>query len=105
MLALIRERVGEPEIVEYLKTPPSRERLRELLKAMGMKPRELLRQRGTPYGELGLGDPKWSDDQLIDFMAAHPMLIERPIVVTNIGVRLCRPVEKVLEILPAATAP
>ncbi len=104
-LAMIREKAGEPEIIEYLKTPPSREKLRELLEAMGMKPRELLRQKGTPYSELGLGDPKWSDDQLIDFMAAHPILIERPIVVTNIGARLCRPVEKVLEILPASTAP
>jgi len=104
-LAMIREKAGEPEIVEYLKTPPSREKLCELLKAMGMKPRELLRQKGTPYNELGLGDPKWSDDRLIDFMAAHPVLIERPIVVTNKGVRLCRPAEKVLEILPAPAAP
>jgi arsenate reductase (glutaredoxin) len=100
-LALIRERAGEPEIVEYLKTPPSREKLAGLLKAMGMKPRELLRQKGTPYNELGLADPKWSDGQLIDFMLAHPILIERPIVVTEKGVRLCRPAEKVLEILPA----
>jgi arsenate reductase (glutaredoxin) len=100
-LALIRERAGEPEIVEYLKTPPSREKLAGLLEAMGMKPRELLRQKGTPYSELGLDDPKWSDAQLIDFMLAHPILIERPIVATEKGVRLCRPPEKVLEILPA----
>jgi arsenate reductase (glutaredoxin) len=100
-LALIRERAGEPEIVEYLKTPPSREKLAGLIKAMGMKPRDLLRQKGTPYTELGLADPKWSDSQLIDFMLAHPILIERPIVVTEKGVRLCRPPEKVLEILPA----
>ncbi len=99
-LATIRERAGEPEIVEYLKTPPSRQRLKELLAAMGMKPRALLRQKGTPYAELGLGDPKWTDDELIDFMIAHPILIERPIVVTDKGARLCRPMEKVLEILP-----
>ncbi|MGO9484381.1 MAG: arsenate reductase (glutaredoxin) [Rhodomicrobium sp.] len=99
-LATIRERAGEPEIVEYLKTPPSRQRLKELLAAMGMKPRELLRQKGTPYAGLGLGDPKWTDDELIDFMIAHPILIERPIVVTDKGTRLCRPAEKVLEILP-----
>ncbi len=99
-LATIRERAGEPEIVEYLKTPPSRQRLKELLAAMGMKPRELLRQKGTPYAGLGLCDPKWTDDELIDFMIAHPILIERPIVVTDKGTRLCRPAEKVLEILP-----
>ena len=99
-LAMIREKAGEPEIVEYLKTPPSRERLVELLAAMKMTPRELLRQRGTPYAELGLGDPKWTDDELIGFMIAHPILIERPIVVTEKGARLCRPMETVLEILP-----
>ena len=99
-LAIIRERAGEPEIVEYLKTPPSRQRLVELLAAMGMKPRELLRQKGGPYAELGLGDAKWTDGELIDFMIAHPILIERPIVVTDKGARLCRPAEKVLEILP-----
>jgi arsenate reductase (glutaredoxin) len=99
-LAMIREKAGEPEIVEYLKTPPSRQRLVELLAAMKMTPRELLRQKGTPYAELGLGDPKWTDDELIGFMIAHPILIERPIVVTEKGARLCRPMEKVLEILP-----
>jgi arsenate reductase (glutaredoxin) len=99
-LATIRERAGEPEIVEYLKTPPNRQKLRELLAAMKMKPRELLRQRGTPYAELGLDDPKWTDDELIGFMVAHPVLIERPIVATDKGARLCRPAEKVLEILP-----
>jgi arsenate reductase (glutaredoxin) len=99
-LAMIRERAGEPVIVEYLKTPPGRERLKELLAAMGMKPRELLRQRGTPYAELGLDGPEWTDDELIGFMVAHPVLIERPIVVTDKGARLCRPAEKVLEILP-----
>jgi arsenate reductase (glutaredoxin) len=99
-LAMIRQSGVEPEIILYLKHPPSRERLQELLAAMGMAPRDLLRQKGTPYDELGLGDPKWSDDELIDFMLAHPVLINRPIVVTDIGVRLCRPSEKVLEILP-----
>jgi arsenate reductase len=99
-LAMIREKAGEPEIVEYLNAPPSGQRLVEMLAAMKMTPRELLRQRGTPYAELGLGDPKWTDDELIGFMIAHPILIERPIVVTEKGARLCRPAEKVLEILP-----
>jgi len=99
-LAIIRQSGEEPEIIEYLKTPPSRERLVELIRAMGIKPRELLRRRGTPYDELGLDDPKWSDDAIIDFMVAHPVLINRPIVVTPKGVRLCRPPEVVLEILP-----
>ncbi len=98
-LALVREHGIEPEVIEYLKTPPSRERLKELLAAMGMTPRELLRKKGTPYEDLGLGDAKWTDDQLIDFMIAHPILIERPIVVTANGARLCRPTDKVLEIL------
>jgi arsenate reductase len=97
---MIREKAGEPEIVEYLNAPPSGQRLVEMLAAMKMTPRELLRQRGTPYAELGLGDPKWTDDELIGFMIAHPILIERPIVVTEKGARLCRPAEKVLEILP-----
>ena len=101
-LALIRESGAEPEIVEYLKTPPSRAKLASFLAAMGIMPRALLRKRGTPYEELGLGDPKWSDDELIDFMIAHPILIERPIVETELGVRLCRPAETVLEILPKA---
>jgi arsenate reductase (glutaredoxin) len=98
-LAMIRQSGEEPEIIEYLKTPPSRERLIELIKAMGIPVRALLREKGTPYAELGLGDPKWSDDELIDFMLAHPILINRPIVVTDKGVRLCRPSEKVLELL------
>lgn len=100
-LAIIRQRGEEPEVIEYLKTPPSRERLTELIGEMGITPRELLRRRGTPYDELGLDDPKWSDDELIDFMIDHPILINRPIVVTPRGVRLCRPPEVVLEILPA----
>ena len=99
-LAMIRQSGEEPVIIEYLKHPPSRERLVELLAAMQMKPRELLREKGTPFAELGLGDFKWTDDELIDFMMAHSILINRPIVETPKGVRLCRPSEKVLEILP-----
>ena len=99
-LALIRQSGAEPKIAEYLKAPPSRERLIELLAAMDMKPRALLRKKAPPYEELGLGDPKWTDDELIDFMIAHPILIERPIVVTPKGVRLCRPAETVRDILP-----
>jgi arsenate reductase len=99
-LAMIRQSGEEPEVIEYLKTPPSRERLVELISAMGMTPRELLREKGTPYAELGLGDPKWSDEELIDFMLAHPILINRPIVVTPLGALLARPSEAVLDILP-----
>lgn len=99
-LAAIRQRGEEPEVVEYLKTPFSREQLVELIAAMGIPVRDLLRKKGTPYDELGLNDAKWTDDQLIDFMIAHPILINRPIVVTPKGVRLCRPSEVVLEILP-----
>lgn len=98
-LAMIRASGEEPEIIQYLKAPPSRETLVELLGQLKMKPRDLLRRRGTPYDELGLGDPKWSDDELVDFMIAHPILIERPIVVTAKGAVLARPSEKVLEIL------
>lgn len=100
-LAMIRNSGEEPQVIEYLKTPPSKETLRELLAAMNMAPRALLRKKGTPYEELGLDDPKWTDEQLIDFMLAHPILINRPIVVTPIGTRLCRPSEEVLDILPA----
>jgi len=99
-LAMIRQSGEEPEVIEYLKTPPTRTRLVELIAAMGMKPRDLLREKGTPYGELGLGDPKWSDDELIDFMIAHPILINRPIVVTPLGTVLARPSEAVLSVLP-----
>jgi arsenate reductase len=98
-LAMIRQSGEEPTVIEYLKTPPSRERLIELLAEMKMSPRQLLREKGTPYAELNLGDPKWSDDQLIDFMMAHPILINRPIVVTDKGVRLCRPSELALDLL------
>ncbi len=99
-LAMIRQSGAEPEVIEYLVTPPSRARLVELIAAMGISPRGLLRRKGTPYDELGLDDPKWSDDDLVDFMIAHPILINRPIVVTEKGARLCRPSEAVLEILP-----
>ena len=101
-LAMIRQSGEEPEIVEYLKAPPTRERLVELIGAMGLTVRRLLRRKGTPYAELGLDDPKWTDDELIDLMLRHPILVERPIVVTPKGVRLCRPSEVVLEILPNA---
>lgn len=99
-LAMIRQSGQEPEVIEYLKTPPSRAKLIELIAAMGISPRELLRRKGTPYDELGLDDPKWSDGELIDFMIAHPILINRPIVVTPLGAKLCRPSEAVLDILP-----
>ena len=99
-LAMIRQSGEEPEVIEYLKTPPSRERLVELIAAMGISPRELLRRKGTPYDALGLDDPKWTDDELIDLMLKHPILINRPIVVTPLGVRLARPSEVVLDILP-----
>ncbi len=98
-LAMIRDSGEEPEVIEYLKTPPDRARLVELIKAMGISARALLREKGTPYAELGLADPKWSDDELIEFMLAHPILINRPIVVTARGVRLCRPSEQVLDLL------
>jgi arsenate reductase len=99
-LAMIRQSGEEPRVVEYLKTPPSREELTELIRAMGIAPRELLRRKGTPYEELDLGNPKWSDDELIDAMMKHPILINRPIVVTPKGTLLCRPSEAVLDILP-----
>lgn len=98
-LAMIRASGEEPEIVEYLKAPPSWGKLVELLALLGMKPRELLRKKGTPYAELGLDDPKWSDDEIIDFMMAHPILIERPIVITEKGAVLARPSETVLNVL------
>ena len=100
VLALIRNSGEEPEIIEYLKTPPSREKLVELIGRMGICVRDLLRERGTPYAELGLGDESLSDDARLDAMMAHPILINRPIVVTSLGVKLCRPSEAVLDILP-----
>lgn len=99
-LAMIRASGEEPVVIEYLKDPPTRVRLKQLIAAMGMSVRDLLREKGTPYAQLGLGDAKWSDDELIDFMLAHPILINRPIVVTPRGVNLCRPSEAVLDILP-----
>lgn len=100
-LALIRNSGAEPRVIEYLKTPPSRDTLIGLIKAMRITTRELLRRKGTPFDELGLDDPKWSDDQLIDWMLKHAILINRPIVVTPLGTRLCRPSEVVLDILPS----
>lgn len=98
-LAIIRASGEEPVIIEYVQNPPTRERLTGLLAVMNVKPRELLREKGTPYVELNLSDPKWSDDALIDFMMAHPILINRPIVETPLGTRLCRPSELVLPLL------
>ena len=98
-LAMIRHSGEVPEVIEYLKNPPSRARLIELIEAMAVPVRALLREKGTPYAELGLADPKWSDDQLIDFMLAHPTLINRPIVETPKGTKLCRPSEAVLDLL------
>jgi arsenate reductase (glutaredoxin) len=98
-LAMIRQSGEQPEVIEYLKNPPDRARLIELIRAMGISVRALLCEKGTPHAELGLADSKWSDDQLIDFMLAHPILINRPIVVTPKGVRLCRPSEAVLDLL------
>ena len=103
-LAMIRQSGEEPEVIEYLKTPPSRARLVELIKAMEIPVRALLREKGTPYAELGLADPKWTDDELIDLMLKHPILINRPIVVTPKGVRLCRPSEAVLDLLEQPVA-
>jgi len=99
-LALIRNTGVEPEVIEYLVNPPSRETLQELIAAMGMPVRDLLRKKGTPYEELGLDNRAFSDDALIDFMLSHPLLINRPIVVTPAGTKLCRPSEVVLDILP-----
>jgi arsenate reductase len=100
-LALIRDTGEEPTVVEYLETPPDRATLERLIADLGLPVRGVLRQKGTPYDDLGLDDPKWRDDQLIDFMLQHPILMNRPIVVTSIATRLCRPSEAVLEILPA----
>ncbi len=99
-LAMIRNSGEEPKVVEYLKTPPDRETLKRLIAATGMSTRDVMRRKGTPYCELGLDDPMWTDEQLIDFMLRHPILINRPIVVTPLGTLLCRPSELVLGILP-----
>jgi arsenate reductase len=98
-LALIRNSGVEPEVIFYLETPPSKEELKKLITDMGVPVRDVLRQKGTPYEELDLGNEKWTEEELIDFMLAHPILINRPIVVTPVGTRLCRPSELVLEIL------
>ena len=100
VLGLIRNSGEEPTIIEYLKTPPDRDTLQALIAAMGVPVRAVLREKGTPYAELGLDDAKWSDQQLIDFMLQHLILINRPIVVTPLGTRLCRPSETVLDLLP-----
>jgi arsenate reductase len=100
-LGLIRNAGIEPHVIEYLKTPPSRPLLEQLIARAGIAPRDLIRQKGPPYAELGLDDPALSDAELIDTMMAHPILINRPLVVTPLGVKLCRPSEAVLDILPA----
>ncbi len=100
VLALIRHAGIEPNVIEYLKTPPSKARLRELVAAMGIGVRQLLREKGTPYAELDLGNPKWSDEDLLDSIGQHPILMNRPVVVTPLGTKLCRPSEAVLELLP-----
>ncbi|WP_144641253.1 arsenate reductase (glutaredoxin) [Bordetella genomosp. 13] len=101
VLGLIRNSGAEPTVIEYLKTPPDAATLKSLIAAMGLPVRDVLRQKGTPYDELGLADAAWTDEQLIGFMLRHPILINRPIVVTPLGTRLCRPSEAVLDILPA----
>ena len=103
MLAMIRGAGIEPTIVEYLKTPPDRTTLVDLLKRLRMPPRELLREKGTPYAQLGLAERHWTDEQLIDQLLTHPLLMNRPVVVTPWGARLCRPAEVVLEILRPAS--
>ncbi|SDR35303.1 arsenate reductase (glutaredoxin) [Pseudovibrio sp. Tun.PSC04-5.I4] len=98
-LAMLKQAGTEPEVIEYLKTPPSRETLEKLIKDSGLNAREVLRKKGTPYEELGLDDDKWTDAHLIDFMLEHPILMNRPIVVSDKGTRLCRPSDILLEIL------
>jgi len=105
VLGLIRHAGIEPVVIEYLKTPPTRERLRALVAAMGTGVRELLREKGTPFAELDLGNPKWSDEDLLDFIVRHPILMNRPVVETPLGTKLCRPSEAVLELLPVGKLP
>ena len=100
-LAMIRNAGIEPHVVEYLKTPPSRALLEQMIARAGIAPRALLREKGTPFAELGLGDESLDDDALVDAMIAHPILINRPIVVSPLGVKLCRPSEEVLDLIPA----
>ena len=102
VLGLIRHAGIEPTVIDYLKHPPSKETLQELLAAMGIPVRALLREKGTPYAELGLADTAWTDEQLLGFIGEHPILMNRPIVVTPLGTKLCRPSEAVLELLPVA---
>ena len=104
-LALIRHAGIEPEVIEYLKAPPSKEQVRKLLAEMKLPVRQLLREKGTPYAELGLSDPKLSDEQLLDFMQQYPILMNRPVVRTPLGTALCRPSEAVLELLPVRKLP
>ncbi len=105
VLGLIRHAGIEPVVIEYLKTPPSLETLRELVAAMGTGVRPLLREKGTPYAELDLGNAKWSDDDLLAFIVEHPILMNRPVVVTPLGTKLCRPSEAVLDLLPVGKLP
>jgi len=105
VLAMIRSTGKAPTVIEYLKTPPDKQALQRLTREMGMPVREVMRRKGTPYDELALDDAKWTDDQLLDFMLAEPILINRPIVVSPLGTRLCRPSELVLELLPRAPQP
>ena len=100
VLAMLRQAGEDPQVIEYLKNPPSRDVLQELLDMMGLKPRDILREKGTPYHELGLDDPKLSDEELLQAMMEHPILINRPIVVTDKGAALCRPSEAVMDLLP-----
>ena len=104
-LALIRHAGIEPTVVEYLKAPPSPEQLRQLVAEMGIGVRDLLREKGTPYAELGLDDPSWTDEQLLAFIQQHPILMNRPVVRTPLGTGLCRPSEAVLELLPVGQLP
>jgi len=104
-LALIRHAGIEPTVIDYLKTPPTKNTLRELLAAMGVPVRSLLREKGTPYAELGLGESRWTDEQLLDFIGQHPILMNRPVVVTPLGAKLCRPSDEVLELLPVDRLP
>ena len=105
-LALLQQHAGlDVEVIEYLRTPPDEETLRKLVAATGEPVRALLREKGTPYAELGLGDPKWTDEELLDCIVRHPILMNRPVVVTPLGTKLCRPSEAVLELLPVGKLP
>lgn len=105
VLALIRYAGLEPTVIEYLKNPPSKEKLQQLIAAMGITVRELLREKGTPYAELGLADPKFTDEHLLDLIGQHPILMNRPVVESPLGTKLCRPSEEVLELLPVNKLP